>query len=151
MWEVVTRRHRRRRGRCGCRRTRAAERTGALNETAWAACAAIRSALVHAGVLRNFPGSAEVWLRWAVAVEVWPVLIAMHAKARDLRPGYPARCRADDWPALLDELLNLDLPDWAYDAAVDLLHDAAAMPCACAHCSIRWAVADLIRSRSRPS
>ncbi len=79
----------------------------------------------------TMPASAEAW---AVACEADPTLTAFVALAFDLRDGRWDRCRADDWLALVDLLLEMGLPVEVYDGGIDATHATAAMPCNCDGC-----------------
>ena len=57
-------------------------------------------------------------------------------------------CKAADWQALLDLLLEAGVPVEVYDAAVDVLHHTALMPCQCQSCTALADAAD--KQISRP-
>lgn len=69
---------------------------------------------------------------WAVACDRHPRLVAFVHIALDLRTQL--RCKAGDWQALLDLLVIARAPVEVYDAAVEVLHRTALMPCRCSTC-----------------
>lgn len=86
------------------------------------------------------------WEAWAAAAVAEPGLAYLHLLAVDLRQQ--RGCRASDWSALVDLLLDLDLPAELYDLAVDTYHHAADMPCGCMHCVARWEDGQIVARRS---
>lgn len=97
---------------------------------------------------RNFEvADLPRWEAWAYAVAAVPKLLALQGRAWAMRPK---ACRTGDWHALVDLLLDLDLPVPVYDLAIDVLHDAASMPCGCVQCVAIWEGRTIRAERSRP-
>lgn len=85
---------------------------------------------------------------WGHAVEEEPGLLTLVLAALALRDRRD--CKTKDWHDLVSRLLDTDPTVEVFDAAMDVLHHCAAMPCRCRSCVAEVRETEDLLKRSPP-